>query len=132
MPIIFTNQFKSEEVSSNEVEVETIPEAIQEEKFDYGMYSNIRLLHVDSGEIENVDLDNYLYGVVASEMPANFELEALKANPSQNTEIEKTNEKLTKEVEKLTKANEELTKTNEELTKQNTELTEENKKLAKK
>ena len=60
------------------------------------------------------------------------ELEALKANPSQNTEIEKTNEKLTKEVEKLTKANEELTKTNEEFTKQNTELTEENKKLAKK
>ncbi len=73
MPILFTNQFKTEEVSSEETE------EIIEEKFDYGKYSNIRLLHTDSGTIENVDLDTYLYGVVASEMPASFELEALKA-----------------------------------------------------
>lgn len=39
----------------------------------------IRLLHSSSGEIEEIDLDEYLYGVVSSEMPASFEMEALKA-----------------------------------------------------
>lgn len=70
MPIIFTNQFKTQEVVSNE---------IVDEKFDYGQYSNIRLLHTETGEVENIDLDTYLYGVVSSEMPASFEIEALKA-----------------------------------------------------
>lgn len=70
MPIVFTNKFKTQEVSSNE---------ISDEKFDYGEYSNIRLLHTETGEVETIDLDTYLYGVVSSEMPANFEMEALKA-----------------------------------------------------
>lgn len=69
MPIIFTNQFKTEEVLSENME----------EKFDYGEYSKINLFHTDTGEIESLDLDTYLIGVVASEMPASFELEALKA-----------------------------------------------------
>lgn len=69
MPIIFKN-LKTEEVVSNEV---------LEEKFDYGKYSNIRLIHTETGEIETMDLDTYLYGVVSSEMPASFEIEALKA-----------------------------------------------------
>lgn len=69
MPIIFTNQFKTEEVSTE----------IIEEKFDYGEYTNINLLHTESGQIEEVNLDEYLYGVVASEIPATFEEEALKA-----------------------------------------------------
>jgi len=73
MPIIFTNQFKSKEVVSE-------PEEIEEEKnFDYGEFNTIRLLHVETGEVENLDLDTYLYGVVSSEMPASFDLEALKA-----------------------------------------------------
>lgn len=70
MPIIFTNQFKTQEANSNKV---------IDEKYDYGDYSNIRLLHTESGEVETLDLDEYLYGVVSSEMPANFEIEALKA-----------------------------------------------------
>ncbi len=70
MPVVFTNKFKTEEVASNE---------IADEKFDYGKYSNIKLLHEQTGEIETLSLDEYLYGVVASEMPATFELEALKA-----------------------------------------------------
>lgn len=70
MPIIFTNQFKTQEVVSNES---------NEEKFDYGQYSTIRLLHTENGTVENLDLDTYLYGVVSSEMPASFEMEALKA-----------------------------------------------------
>lgn len=39
----------------------------------------IKLLHSNSGEIEEIDLEEYLYGVVSSEMPASFEMEALKA-----------------------------------------------------
>ena len=69
MPIIFTNQFQTEEVLSNDME----------EKFDYGDYSQIDLLHTETGIVEKLDLDTYLYGVVASEMPASFEIEALKA-----------------------------------------------------
>ena len=68
MPLIFTNPFKTEETVADEIE-----------KFDYGKYSSINLLHIDTGEVEQIDLDTYLYGVVASEMPATFELEALKA-----------------------------------------------------
>lgn len=69
MPIIFSN-LKTQEVYSNE---------IIDEKFDYGEYSNIKLLHTENGEIEELNLDEYLYGVVSSEMPASFEMEALKA-----------------------------------------------------
>ena len=48
-------------------------------EFNYGDYSKVRLLHIDTGEVETMPLDIYLYGVVASEMPASFEEEALKA-----------------------------------------------------
>ncbi len=68
MPVVFTNPFKAEETVAEEIE-----------KFDYGEYSNIKLLHVQTNEVEDIDLDTYLYGVVSSEMPASFELEALKA-----------------------------------------------------
>ncbi|MBR3614383.1 MAG: stage II sporulation protein D [Clostridia bacterium] len=71
MPMIFTNKFKTEEVLSSNMR--------NQEKFDYGDYSKIKLLHTENGSIEELDLDTYLYGVVASEMPANFEMEALKA-----------------------------------------------------
>ena len=66
LPIVFTKKFETEEVSK------TNP-------YDYGDYSKISLLHVQTGAIEELTLDEYLYGVVASEMPASFEVEALKA-----------------------------------------------------
>lgn len=50
MPILFTNKFKTEEVISEEME----------EKFDYGEYNKISLLHTDTGEVECLDLDEYL------------------------------------------------------------------------
>lgn len=71
IPIIFTKQFKTEEVSTGEY--------MDKEKIDYGKYSKIRLFHSDSGRVEEIELDNYLYGVVASEMPVSFHIEALKA-----------------------------------------------------
>lgn len=71
MPIIFTNQFKGVE--------ETMAQEENLEIFDYGKFSNIKLLHTENNNIEEIGLDEYLYGVVASEMPASFEEEALKA-----------------------------------------------------
>lgn len=39
----------------------------------------IRLLDKATGQVKSIPLEEYLVGVVAAEMPANFELEALKA-----------------------------------------------------
>ncbi len=74
IPIIFTNNkiqnVAKEIVENNEITPNT---------YDYKNYQTIKLLHSATGQIEEIKLDEYLYGVVASEMPANFELEALKA-----------------------------------------------------
>lgn len=47
--------------------------------YDYREHNTIKLLHTESGEIEELPLDEYLYGVVSAEMPASYEIEALKA-----------------------------------------------------
>jgi len=70
LPIIFAKKPKTTEVISN-------PEEIKQ--YDYKEYNTIKLFHAGTGEIEEIELDEYLYGVVASEMPASFEMEALKA-----------------------------------------------------
>lgn len=49
------------------------------ENYEYKKYATIKLLHKKTGEVEEVNLDEYLYHVVSAEMPADFELEALKA-----------------------------------------------------
>ena len=51
----------------------------QQQKYDYQKYKTIKLLHQETGQVEELNIDEYLYGVVSSEMPANYELEALKA-----------------------------------------------------
>lgn len=38
----------------------------------------IKLLHLSTGEVEEIDLEIYLYGVVSAEMPATYHEEALK------------------------------------------------------
>lgn len=48
-------------------------------EYDYREYKNIKLLHSNTGEIETINLDEYLLGVVSAEMPANFEQQALNA-----------------------------------------------------
>lgn len=74
IPILFTKKIEL---------IETMKNGEMEEKeetlYDYGEYNKVNLLHSETGEVENLDLDEYLLGVVSSEMPANFELEALKA-----------------------------------------------------
>ena len=49
------------------------------QNYDYQKYATIKLLHQDTEEIEELPIDQYLYGVVSAEMPANYETEALKA-----------------------------------------------------
>ena len=49
------------------------------EQYNYTQYGTINLLHKKTGEIEQVNLDDYLCNVVSAEMPASYEKEALKA-----------------------------------------------------
>ena len=85
LPALLTTRKK--EVSSQLKELpESIEEAKQEEQlsknnepYEYKKYGTIKLLHNKTGEIEELPLDTYLYNVVSSEMPVDFELEALKA-----------------------------------------------------
>ena len=81
IPIIFTSEFSkrtfSEEISENN-KVEN-KDKVSESSYDYKKYKTIKLLHKDNEKVEEVALDEYLYGVVSAEMPASFEKEALKA-----------------------------------------------------
>lgn len=77
IPFIFTKKFENQ---TEDVVVENIEEKKNDSSdYDYKNYSKIKLLHTKTNEIEEIPLDQYLYGVVASEMPADFENEALKA-----------------------------------------------------
>ena len=91
MPILLTSTKCKTNLSlnknevQNEVELNNETAKIQEyekkeyEKYDYKKYGTIRLLHEKTGEIKELPIDEYLLGVVSSEMPASFEIEALKA-----------------------------------------------------
>ena len=48
-------------------------------EYIYQKYGTIKLLHKSTGEVEEVVLDTYLCNVVSAEMPADYEIEALKA-----------------------------------------------------
>lgn len=80
IPIIFTKNTVSGKIQNVTEEVkENTLEEIQMVDYDYKQYDTIKLLHADTGEIEELPLDTYLLGVVSAEMPANFEQEALNA-----------------------------------------------------
>lgn len=104
IPIIFAKKFdeKKEVANLEDVEKEsnnTENNNIEEEKtsqenedassenkesedtasYDYKQYNTVKLLHSKTGTIEELPLDEYLYGVVSAEMPASYEKEALKA-----------------------------------------------------
>ena len=76
IPIFFTSSFDLKETNHNDIQVNSIT---VESTYDYKKYKTVKLLHKDSKKVEEMALDTYLYGVVSSEMPANFEKEALKA-----------------------------------------------------
>lgn len=76
IPIIFTRKFETKETK---LKIPVNEEENYNKEYNYGKYNIVKLLHTNTGEIEELNLDQYLYGVVSSEMPANFEEEALKA-----------------------------------------------------
>lgn len=68
IPIIFT---KKQETTENSI---TDSDSI------VGLnVKTVKLLHKDTEEVEELAMDEYLYGVVSAEMPADYEIEALKA-----------------------------------------------------
>ena len=81
LPVIFTitPKAETEEVVSNIENVTQEQPEVETTIYDYQKYKTIKLFHSGSGQIEELPIDEYLYGVVSSEMPANFEIEALKA-----------------------------------------------------
>lgn len=80
IPVLFTKGFQTKLVSTETEFAENIvSEEKKEEDYNYGEYQTIRLLHAKTGEVEEVNLDEYLCHVVSAEMPADFEVEALKA-----------------------------------------------------
>ena len=85
LPALLTKKDNKEVVAQNvnENNNENIQNQVSntnlEEKYPYKKYGTINLLHADTGEVEQVELDTYLCNVVSAEMPADFELEALKA-----------------------------------------------------
>lgn len=66
------NQVTNEQPSVEQISIDTSP-------YNYKDYNTIKLMHAKTNTIEELPLDEYLYGVVSAEMPVDFELEALKA-----------------------------------------------------
>lgn len=83
IPILGTIPFENREVlpvqGEEKKEEQKKEDKVLAEKYDYREYNTISLLHTKTGQIEQIPLDEYLYGVVSAEMPADFETEALKA-----------------------------------------------------
>lgn len=78
--MLFSTRFTNSPVLEDpEKEVEKEENAIDRTPYPYQQYGRIKLYHSKTGETEEIPLDEYLYGVVAAEMPASFEKEALKA-----------------------------------------------------
>lgn len=71
-----SQETKIEYNSNNESGIEEIN---QTQTYDYKDYTTIKLLHTATGEVEELKMDEYLYGVVSAEMPASYDKEALKA-----------------------------------------------------
>ena len=80
LPAMLTNvKNKNKEIETISEETSEENEQEKEQQYDYTKYGTIKLLHKKSGEVEEVALDDYLVNVVSAEMPASYEMEALKA-----------------------------------------------------
>ena len=78
IPIIFTKRPEKAVVAINEASKESDNNQ-NENKTDTKTPTIVKLLHAETGEVEEVALDTYLCNVVSAEMPADYEFEALKA-----------------------------------------------------
>ena len=79
IPVIFTQKQETETASSSIEEQTNGNNEEQKISYNYSNYNTVKLLHTGTNEIVEIKLDEYLLGVVSAEMPADFELEALKA-----------------------------------------------------
>ncbi len=75
IPVLFTKSFQKAQETNIPQNEEVIPKVT----YDYKKYKTVKLYHKKTKKIEELSLDEYLYGVVSAEMPASFEEEALKA-----------------------------------------------------
>ena len=75
IPVIFTR--RPEAKTTEKIDDENV--SIEKQSYTYQNYGTVRLLHAQTGEVETLNLDEYLYGVVSAEMPADYETEALKS-----------------------------------------------------
>lgn len=73
IPILFTEQF----TTNNTVQLEE--NVIKEEEPPRVKVDKIKVLFTKENQIKEMDIDEYLYGVVSAEMPASYGMEALKA-----------------------------------------------------
>ena len=78
-PLFFTKKRQAKNIESTEQIYENNIVTESYPKYNYKNYAIIKLYHTKTGDIENIPIDEYLYGVVSAEMPADFEIEALKA-----------------------------------------------------
>lgn len=72
IPVLLT---KNQKINT----VENTVEEAREEKYNYKNFNIIRVLHIKNNQVEEMNLDDYLLGVVSAEMPASFEMQALNA-----------------------------------------------------
>ena len=79
IPVFFTSQFGEKKETETVAKQSDTSTAEENSQYHYKDYDKIKLLHSKTGQIEEVQLDSYLYGVVSAEMPADYEIEALKA-----------------------------------------------------
>ena len=82
LPALLTKRDMATSTETENIEETQTENSITEQNintYNYQQYGTIKLLHHESGEVEEVQLDEYLCNVVSAEMPADFEVEALKA-----------------------------------------------------
>lgn len=74
LPVLLVKDKPTEDVVKLDGEVA----GTKEVKNSIANNPTIKLLHLSTGEVEEIDLEIYLYGVVSAEMPAIYHEEALK------------------------------------------------------
>lgn len=93
IPILFTKRlndvkdvstesndiYSSEKSNTSDDNTQNNGESKGNEEQKYSQYKSVKVLHTKTNTVEEMKLDEYLYGVVSAEMPASFEMEALKA-----------------------------------------------------
>ena len=82
-PVILTSRFTTVETTADGADskntVQKNISSIDKSPYDYSEYKIINVLNTNSNEIMPLNIDEYLLGVVSAEMPADYDIEALKA-----------------------------------------------------